>query len=189
MITQFELKDNRTVHIKRLGIEDYEENNNYEYVHNWLNQVSEFLALDFEQSDLEQDKHFFYESLSDQNANFTIGAIFNGKIIASSSLMINYKNKKMKHIGQWGIAVHPDFQNKGLGTEMLRIIEQIAIEKGLKKLEAEFFDGNVKAERLYVQKLNYEIEGRRRCKAILKNRKIVDSILIGKIINQSIKHL
>ncbi len=65
-------------------------------------------------------------------------------------------------------------------------MEDKAKEKGIKKLEAEYFEGNDKAQRLYLEKLNYEVEGRRKYSGLLKDGKYVDRILIGKIIDDSI---
>ncbi len=152
-----------------------------------MDKISEFLARDFDPKNIEIDKKFFYNSLATKEANIIIGAFHEGKIIVSSSLIINHLNEKMAHVGVWGIIVNPDFQNQGLGTYILGLIEKIAREKGLKKLEAEFVDGNKNAEKLYVKKLNYVIEGRRQFKIKLKLGNYVDSILIGKIIDKSMK--
>ncbi|MFX1276392.1 MAG: GNAT family N-acetyltransferase [Promethearchaeota archaeon] len=187
MYEQFTLKDGRIVTIRRLDIQDYEINDNYEFVHAWIGKISKYLGRDFNPKNLEEDKKFFYNSLANKDANITIGAIHEGKIIATSSLMINHLNEKMRHVGEWGIVVHPDFQNQGLGTKILLLIERIAKDKGLIRLEAEFFEGNTIAEKLYTEKLNYSVEGRRKYKAKLKNGQFVDSILIGKIINNSLK--
>ena len=186
MIEKFELKDGRSVIIKRLAKEDYEKDNNYEFVHGWLNKVNKYLGLEFNKEDMENDEKFLYEHLSNEEGVIFIGAIFKDKIIGSSSLEINVNNAKTRHVGEWGIAIHPDFHNQGLGTRFLTILEEIALEKGLKKLEAEFFEGNEEAQRLYINKLNYEIEGRRKFSGLLKEGKYVDRILIGKIIDNSI---
>ncbi len=186
MIEEFKLKDGRSVIIKRLSTDDYEQGNNYEYVHDWMCRVSKYLGRDFDPEYFEIDKKLWYDSLKNEDVNITIGALYESKIIASSSLILNPFNKKMYHIGTWGISIHPDFQNQGLGRELLLLIEKVAIDKNLIKLEAEFLDGNKPAEILYVQKLNYSVEGRRKCKAKLKNGTFLDSILIGKIMDKSI---
>jgi RimJ/RimL family protein N-acetyltransferase len=184
---EFKLKDGRIVKIKRLLIEDYEKNNNYEFVHNWLNKVNKYLLGEFEKEDLDRDKEYFYNILSNKKENLMIGAIFNQNIIASSGFSINLKLKKTRHIGNWGISIHPDFQNQGLATKLLKIIEIIAKEKGLKRLEADYFEGNKIAEHLYIKKLGYKIEGRRKYAAYLKNGRYTDKIMIVKIIDNSLK--
>lgn len=184
---EYRLSDERTVKIKRLLIEDYEKNNNYKYVHDWLHKVNMYLLLEFEEQNLEQDKKYFYDFLSKKDENFLLGAIYNGKIIASVGISVKLGIKKTRHVGNWGISIHPDFHNQGLGTRLLMIMEKIAKESGLKKLEAEFFEGNKISEHLYVKKLGYKIEGRRKYAALLKDNTYIDRIMIGKIINESLK--
>ena len=185
-IEEFKLKDGRIVNIKRLTMEDYDADNGYEYVHDWLNKVNKFLNLEFEKEDLETNKTNFRFVMSKEGF-IMIGGVYNGKIIASANLELNLNNKKMREIGKWGIAIHPDFQNQGLGTRLLQIIEQHAKEKGVKKLETEYYLGNVSAEKLYVKKLKYQIEGRRRFGGKLKDGTYTDRVLIGKIIDVSMK--
>ncbi len=64
ILEEFRLKDGRVVLIKRLSIEDYEKNNNYEFTHNWLNQVNKYLLGEFEKEDLQGNKEYFYNKLS-----------------------------------------------------------------------------------------------------------------------------
>ncbi len=187
MIERFKLKDGRSVLIKHLSKEDYEINKNYEFVHSWMRDVSKYLAKEFKKEDLENDKKDLYETLSDNTRSLFIGAIFKDKIIASASLKLNSFNVKESHVGNWGIAIHPDFQNQGLGVELLTIIEKLAKEKGLKKLEAEFYERNKNAEVLYLKKMNYKIEGRKKYAGLLNDGNYADKILIGKIIDKSLK--
>ncbi len=67
---------------------------------------------------------------------------------------------------------------------MLLIIESIARMKGLKKLEADYYEGNAPAENLYIKKLNYQIEGRKRISVLLMDGTYADKIMIGKIISR-----
>ncbi len=64
ILEEFRLKDGRVVLIKRLSIEDYEKNNNYKFTHNWLNQVNKYLLGEFEKEDLQGNKEYFYNKLS-----------------------------------------------------------------------------------------------------------------------------
>ncbi len=187
MIEKFKLKDGRFVVIKRLSKSDYEINNNYEFVHKWLRKVSKFLAKGFKEENLEKDKKELYNILSNDKASIFIGALFEKKIIASASLKLNPFNEKSSHIGTWGIAIHPDFQNQELGIKLLTIIEKLAIDKGLKKLEADYYDGNKSAEILYLKKMKYIVEGRKKYSGLLSDGTYVDKILIGKIIDESLK--
>jgi len=186
MIEKFTLKDGRNVTIKRLNIEDYEKNQNYEFVHSWLNEVNKYLGREFLAEELEQDKEGFYKKLKNIEHLFVIGAKYNEKIIASASLELNLSSKKFKHVATWGIAVNQDFHNQGLGKRLLEIIEDISKTLGIKKLEAEFIEGNIIARNLYTKKLNYSIEGRKKYAVLLSNGTYVDKIQIGKIIDQNL---
>ncbi len=183
MIERFQLKDGRIVVIKYLTREDYDRDHNYEFVHDWLNKVNKYLNAEFNKEDLEKDKKFFYEEYLNSDTDIVVGAIFEGKIIASATLGLN-ESQKQRHVGNWGLAIHPNFQNNGLGTKMLLIIESIARMKGLKKLEADYYEGNAPAENLYIKKLNYQIEGRKRISVLLMDGTYADKIMIGKIISR-----
>jgi len=187
MIEKFKLKDGRSIVIKRLSKSDYEINNNYEFVHKWLRKVSKFLAKEFKEENLEKDKRELYDILSDDKISFFIGALFENKIMASASLKLNPFNEKESHIGTWGIAIHPNFQNQGLGVKLLTLLENIAKEKGIKKLEAEYYDGNKSAEILYLEKMKYTVEGRKKYTGLLSDGTYADKILIGKIIDKTLK--
>ena len=151
---KFRLKDGRTVNIRRLYIEDYKTDNNYEFVHNWLNRVNKYLALEFEREDLESNRASFEMLISNKEEYIIVGVIFNEKIIGQASLQLNSKSIKLAHIGTWGIALHPDFQNQGIGTKMMNEIEKIfSPHQGF-----ELFTGDRSERNLYLyQKLGYKI--------------------------------
>ena len=186
MKEEFRLKDRRNVTIKRLKVEDYEKNQNYEFVHNWLNKVSKYLAREFLPEELEGDKVFFYKKLKKLEVFFVVGAIYNEKIVGTASLELNLSSKKFQHVATWGISINQDFQNQGLGKRLLEVLEHIAKTLGIKKLEAEFIEGNEIARNLYINKLNHSIEGMKRYSVLLSNGTYVDKIQIGKIIDQNL---
>ena len=64
---------------------------------------------------------------------------------------------------------------------------KIAKEKGLKKLEAEYYEWNKPAEMLYIKRLKYLVEGRKKFSGRLKDGIYVDKILIGNVINKDLK--
>ena len=77
--------------------------------------------------------------------------------------------------------IHPAFQHQGLGEMILNIIEDIAKKKGLTQLEAKFVERNKAAEKLYIAKMDYQIEGCKQKAFLLDNSKYVNEILIAKI--------
>ncbi len=182
----FRLKNGKTVFIKRLYKKDYEINNNYEFVYNWLHDISEYLALDFEKKNLEQNKTSYYQMILNEELYIVLGALSEEKIIATAHLTLNPPTMKSGHVGTWGISINPNFQDQGLGKRLLELLENIALKKGLKKLHASYYAANKKAEHLYINRMKYEIEGRQKLAALLKNGSYTDIMLIGKILDDKL---
>jgi len=65
---------------------------------------------------------------------------------------------------------------------LLTHIENLAREREILRLEADFYEGNTAAEVLYLKKLNYEKEGVHRKAILLNDGKYVNKISIGKIL-------
>ncbi len=188
MIENFKLKDGRIVEIKILNSSDYEKNKNYEFVHGWLNKINKYLNYEFNKENLERDKKEFFDNSINSDKEIIVGALYEGRIIASATLRLNLRIRKRQHVGEWGIAIHPDFHNHGLGMRLITIIEGLAKEKGLKKLEADFYSGNLSAEYLYINKMKYEIEGKRKLAVFLKDGTYTEKVMIGKIIDDSLSN-
>jgi ribosomal protein S18 acetylase RimI-like enzyme len=75
-------------------------------------------------------------------------AVIDNKIIGSVKV---YEKEGTCHIGR--LVVHPDFQNRGIGTKLLYLIEKIF---GYKRFE--LFTGDESPKNLYFyQKLGYKI--------------------------------
>lgn len=177
----FWMKDGRKITLKKLTVEVCEQNENYEYMHEWLNKVSRFLPRDFLKKDLSKDKKEFYLLLKNEET-IIIGGLYEGKIVAQARLAFYLERDKIKHCGRWSIMIHPDFHNQGLGLTLLQGIENIAYCMGLTRLEAAYIDGNKPAERLYIDKLQYVIEGRKKNAFMTDDGVYRDRIMIGKMI-------
>ena len=181
MLKKVLLKDGRVVILKRMAQEDYAKGSNYEYVHKWLGQVSRYILYDFLEEDLDWDKRHFLTSLNNAE-NIILGALYDEKIIAHAKLNVNVLSPREKHIGHWSVMIHPTFQNNGLGAHLLNCIEVIAKKIGLKRLEAEYVEENASAKALYLRKLGYTIEGRKKKSFKLPDATYVDKMVIGKIL-------
>jgi len=103
-------------------------------------------------------------------------------VVGQANLSVNTLSPRVKHIGKWSIVIHPEFQNKGLGAQMLMCIEVMAKKLGLLRLEVEYAKGNTPAEELYLRKLGYTIEGRKKKGFRRKDGVFVDKIVIGKLL-------
>ncbi len=104
-------------------------------------------------------------------------------VIAQATLEYSKEDvSKTAHVGVLGIVVHPSYQNLGLGTQMFLVLEDIAKEVGLLKLEIACIEKNQRALHVYEKKLNYFREGCRRKNIKLKDGTFSDLILLGKFL-------
>lgn len=81
------------------------------------------------------------------------------RIIAAATLGPFSRNESSRHVTGFGIVVHDDYQDKGLGTQLTQYMIDIAREKGLKKVYLQVFTNNEKAIHVY-RKCGFKIEGK-----------------------------
>jgi len=79
------------------------------------------------------------------------------RVIADSSLEFS-KLESRRHRAELGITVHDDYQGRGLGTEIIRHLIDIAKSKRVKKLELLVVANNERAIHLY-EKMGFIKEG------------------------------
>jgi RimJ/RimL family protein N-acetyltransferase len=114
-----------------------------------------------------------------------LGFVENGdevRVVAGASLEFS-KSDIYKHKGNFGITVHDDFQNKGLGKILTNYILDIAEERGLKKVTLGVVAHNERAIHVY-EKLGFVKEGLLKMdfwNTILE--KWDDTILMGNILD------
>jgi RimJ/RimL family protein N-acetyltransferase len=81
----------------------------------------------------------------------------NGRVIGSATLHF-YPNEGKKHVGVFGIIIHDDYQGRGLGTLMTKLMIEIGRLKGLNKMILDVFTTNERAFHVY-EKSGYVVEG------------------------------
>ena len=104
------------------------------------------------------------------------------RMIASATLMFSSEDI-YKHKASFGITVHDDFQNKGLGKILTQYILDIAKERGMKKVTLGVVVHNERGIHLY-EKMGFVKEGL--LKMDLWNpvlKKWDDTILMGNILD------
>lgn len=79
------------------------------------------------------------------------------RVIASANLMF-FELDLYKHRAVFGITVHDDYQDRGLGTILTQYMIDIARSKGLKKVDLMVVAHNARAIRVY-KKMGFEVEG------------------------------
>jgi RimJ/RimL family protein N-acetyltransferase len=89
-----------------------------------------------------------------------------------------HKKIEYQHCGEFGMTVHPEFWNKGIGTGLMNELEAWCLKNSFLKIELGVWSNNITAIRLY-EKYNYKVEGVRK-KSIIRNDNAYDLILMGK---------
>lgn len=102
------------------------------------------------------------------------------KIIGSTSFHFK-KIGRTRHRIDFGWVVHPDYQRKGIATNLIKTALEFAKKKGFKKAEAELAVENESSKRLS-KKLGFKIEGRKKRGLLLDNGKYVDTYIVGKVL-------
>ncbi|HBR02126.1 MAG TPA: GNAT family N-acetyltransferase [Ruminiclostridium sp.] len=100
-------------------------------------------------------------------------------IIGCAGLTV-YTNPRMRHSGGIGIMVHRDYQNKGVGTALMKALLDIADHwLMLVRVELTVFEDNIRAIHLY-EKLGFEKEGLKKMAAI-RNGRYANEFLMARI--------
>ncbi|NHI92102.1 MAG: GNAT family N-acetyltransferase [Candidatus Lokiarchaeota archaeon] len=172
------LKNGRIVSIFWGSALDFN-NDVYEQCFEWFKLVDEYFVTSFAHRDVQESKKVFLSRIKQDDVHLLL-AKYEQNIIGRAQLIEN-KQEKQSHVGSLTISIHPDFQKQGLGTEMLKILEEKAGSIGILKIQFEAFEKNISARKLY-EKMGYDEEGYRKNSVRLKNGSLSDSILYGKIL-------
>ncbi|NLX85245.1 MAG: GNAT family N-acetyltransferase [Synergistaceae bacterium] len=140
-----------------------------------LNGVREgILAVTSERIDVTTN---FINSLSE--CDRALAAVENGEV-AGMAVILKNKCFSRRHSAKLAVMVSPYFQEKGVGTALIKKIIQEADEiMGLKRIELLVLTDNVPALKLY-KKFGFQIEATRR-NAAVKEGKFVDEYFMARI--------
>jgi putative acetyltransferase len=107
-----------------------------------------------------------------------IVAVLDTRIVGSADIF-QYKGRR-RHAGDIGMAVHDDFQRRGIGSALMAALIDVADNwLDLKRLELTVYADNATAIRLY-QKFGFEVEGTLRGYAFRAGR-YVDSLFMARL--------
>jgi putative acetyltransferase len=102
-------------------------------------------------------------------------------IIGTAGLTV-FANPRLRHSAGVGIMVHKDYQNQGVGTQLMNAILDVADNwLMLVRVELTVFTDNIRAIHVY-EKLGFEKEGIRR-KAAIRNGEYTDELVMARIRN------
>lgn len=99
------------------------------------------------------------KKLEPQNEIYTLVACCENRVVGFGSLHLNPNRPRRKHAAGIGMAVHEEWQGKGIGTALMQAMVDLADKwMNLTRLELEVYTDNEPALRLY-KKFGFEIEG------------------------------
>lgn len=107
-------------------------------------------------------------------------AVVNGDVVGHAYLGRPQAHARRRHAGCLGIAVHPDWQARGIGTQLLAaLIERAERWMQMTRLELEVYVDNQAAISLY-QKFGFVEEGRMRRYAF-RDGEFVDALMMARV--------
>jgi len=140
-----------------------------------------------ESAEIEYDTHMTRDAeadwLASTLANFEkdkvlpVVAEVKGKVIASSSISTKGFTCE-KHVGNLGILIRSGYRDRGIGTEMMKILMEQARLMNLKVLTLSVFATNKRAIHVY-EKVGFKEAGRIR-KGIYRKGEYIDRIIMTK---------
>ncbi len=114
------------------------------------------------------------------NFSFVAVDIATNEIVGECSFSTE-KRGRIRHRGEVGWVVHPDYARRGIATRLLRAVLGEAKRRGFKKAGAEMAAAKIPSVRL-AKKFGFKIEGKRRAGLRLDSGKYVDTYVFGKIL-------
>ncbi len=93
------------------------------------------------------------------DGSFNLLACVNDEVVGQLGLFTLPQNPRRRHVGQLGMAVHDDWQGKGVGSALMQAAMDLADNwLNLSRLELEVYTDNEPAIALY-KKFDFVIEG------------------------------
>ncbi|MDR2654568.1 MAG: GNAT family N-acetyltransferase [Oscillospiraceae bacterium] len=141
--------------------------------------VENINALPSERPDAQED----FISAIGRDAHMFVAVEPNGAIIGMTLLNVR-STPRTRHIGDISfLIVHPDFQNMGIGTSLMKTLTDMADKYlMLERMGVTSLVDNESAIKLY-KKFGFKIEGRQR-HAIIQNGEYADVYIMGRIRNE-----
>ena len=103
-------------------------------------------------------------------------AVLDGKVVGYVGYTHPTPLSTNKHVYDINIAVHPNYQGKGVGRRLIGVVKEFASQNGIHKLSLRVLATNPKAIRLY-ESCGFQIQGRLVQEFLLKGT-YVDDILM-----------
>ncbi len=115
-----------------------------------------------------------------QEGLYSLVACAEREVIGEISLMTFPTRPRRRHVGHLGMIVRDDWQHKGIGTQMMQAVVDLAdMWLNLSRLELEVYPDNEPAIRLY-KKFGFRVEGTQICSAFREGR-YMDTLMMARV--------
>lgn len=126
---------------------------------------------------IEQEKNWLKTNIND-DSHLILVAEVNGQVVGQLDFM-NGHRRRNSHTGEFGMGVHKDFREIGIGSMLLRtLIEWAKAHAEIKKINLSVHKTNERAMAAY-KKQGFQIEGTRTKDLKYPNEVYVDTVLMG----------
>jgi putative acetyltransferase len=106
-------------------------------------------------------------------------AVVEGRMVGDLGLQLN-QNPRRRHVASFGMAVHDDFQNRGVGSALMTAMTDLTDKwLGVRRIELEVYADNTAAVHLY-EKFGFVIEGTGRQFA-MRAGELVDAYYMARV--------
>ena len=92
--------------------------------------------------------------------DYMLVAEVDGRVVGN--IDITRRKNRLAHVANLGMAVHDDYQDKGIGTALMEaVLDMVDNWLNIKRVELDVYTDNLRAVHLY-KKFGFEIEGVRK---------------------------
>lgn len=127
---------------------------------------------------LEQEQQYITRMLESENS-FSYTVWYKGKLIGLCGIY-GSKFRRLKHKVNLGISILQQYNNLGLGTQLMKLLGEKAKELGVTKMELEVRADNPNAIKVY-ERTGFVVEGLRKNGFYVDN-KYVDLVQMGRLV-------
>jgi putative acetyltransferase len=112
--------------------------------------------------------------------SYVLVAVSEGGVVGNLDLRVHPDSPRRRHVGVIGVAVHDDWQGRGIGTSLMEAALDLADNwLNLERIELNVYADNAAGRALY-EKFGFEIEGTHRRYAFREGR-YVDAYSMARI--------
>ncbi|MEM3873827.1 MAG: GNAT family N-acetyltransferase [Candidatus Bathyarchaeia archaeon] len=176
VIREFVAKDGRKVILRTLKWEDLDDL--LDFINSLVEEGANILRTEKVSRDEEIEWLSGIFKRLEKGEIFCVAAEVDGRLVANSEIIKG--TGYSRHVGFIGIAIKKGFRGIGIGTEMMKVLQEYARKVGLKVLALSVFANNQHAINLY-KKMGF-VETGRIPKRFFKDGAYIDEIIMTKVL-------